>query len=92
MEVDDDNILFDLDGVTSTPWFNVPELTYNSVPNQIEINQDNIQDKILVVVRPHRIKYIIGGLSYPYMFASSTLPPLSFYQIKGCFLMILEIV
>ena len=86
MEVDDDNILFDLDGVTSTPWFNVPELTYNSVPNQIETNQDNIQDKILVVVRPHRIKYIIGGLSYPYMFArSSDFTTSKFLSNKGMF-------
>ena len=86
MEVDDDNILFDLDGVTSTPWFNIPELTYNSVPNQIEINQDNIQDKILVVVRPHRIKYIIGGLSYPYMFArSSDFTTSKFLSNKGMF-------
>ena len=67
--VDDDNVLFDLDGAISTPWFNVPELTYSSVPNEIDIDEDNIQDKLLVVIRPHRIKYLFGGLTYPYMFA-----------------------
>jgi len=66
---DDDNVLFDLESQVYSPWFDIPDLSYSSVPNELEIDEDNIQEKLLVVVRPHRIKYLIGGLTYPYMLA-----------------------
>ena len=66
---DNDNILFDLESQQYSPWFDIPDLSYSSVPNELEIDEDNIQEKLLVVVRPHRIKYLVGGLTYPYMLA-----------------------
>jgi hypothetical protein len=66
---DNDNVLFDIESQLYSPWFDIPDLSYSSVPNELGIDEDNIQEKILVVVRPQRIKYLIGGLSYPYMLA-----------------------
>ena len=66
---DNDNVLFDLESQQYSPWFDIPDLSYSSVQNELEIDEDNIQEKLLVVVRPHRIKYLIGGLTYPYMLA-----------------------
>ena len=77
--VSNDNILFDIDGnigdTLQTPFFNIPSITYgaiNTIPNPIELNEDVLQNKILVVLRLVGIKYLQGGITYPYLVRRAT--------------------
>jgi hypothetical protein len=69
---DNDNILFDLSNQEQTPWFNIPDLVYGSVPNELGLDDSVLQNKLLIVLRFQRVKYLVGGIPYPYLFARNT--------------------
>ena len=67
-----DEPLFDLENSEYSPWFNLPDLTYGIVPNELPVNSDILQDSILMVIRPIGLKYLFGGLQYPYLIKRSS--------------------